>query len=625
MVEILRNIYGRLLGLDKDDNLVIRGSKIYFGHDSTEQGIDLSSLVPPVAKNLILDSQWITDVDQMSALRICAWAHKIGLINLMAVTNCFTDSSVAIEDAPMIISQYLATAGVSGIPIAKTATTTTLSVASTAVGSFLSQTFSPSKRLLTSLGLDTAVPVLRRALASATTPVDILANGTANNLYDLYNSAADSISSLKGKDLIAQKVGTLYWVGGVYPQANSTSGAEYNFGNVSGLTATLWPITQSILQNWPTSIVFIGFELGGQISTGSYYGTTTSDPLGYQYFNFTSAKQGRQGWGPVSALIALQGPSKAGFATVGGVNSLDTATGYNTFTAGPGKHSYCVLNTSMRAVQQAVDAICAPGVTQPTLYKTVAETTYGNTSVAGPTDASNLIVWFQADDINQSNASAVASWADRCGRANLVQATGGLQPTYNTALVSKVAVAFSGSQILQSDTTLDLPHEISIHALVDCAAFNTAFMGVLSHLVNNGTTTMRNFGMSRSRSSGADGTASTALGYSCIQNTFTTQAAALTSVVNTWNVYSIVRAGSTISVYLNGTNVASANIAYPSGFNSTAALAVSNHIVGLLTVGGTYVNAGAAQEGWNGGIREVRIYNHAQSAAQVTSIAAEMT
>jgi len=43
--DILRAIAGRLLGLDKDDNLVLGGTKIYYGHSSQLDAVlDLSSI-----------------------------------------------------------------------------------------------------------------------------------------------------------------------------------------------------------------------------------------------------------------------------------------------------------------------------------------------------------------------------------------------------------------------------------------------------------------------------------------------------------------------------------------------------------------------------------------------------
>jgi len=45
MVEILRNVVGRQLGLDKDDSLILGGTKIYYGHNSKLDAVlDLSTI-----------------------------------------------------------------------------------------------------------------------------------------------------------------------------------------------------------------------------------------------------------------------------------------------------------------------------------------------------------------------------------------------------------------------------------------------------------------------------------------------------------------------------------------------------------------------------------------------------
>lgn len=43
-LDILRHIFGRQLGLDKDDNLVIQGTKIGFGRDANASSVDLSTI-----------------------------------------------------------------------------------------------------------------------------------------------------------------------------------------------------------------------------------------------------------------------------------------------------------------------------------------------------------------------------------------------------------------------------------------------------------------------------------------------------------------------------------------------------------------------------------------------------
>lgn len=582
----------------------------------------LVSTAAGAAKNLILDSQWIADSDEYRGLRILAWAHAIGVINLLAVTNSVNTTGVTNPDAPQIVSQILTTQGVNGVQLSSGPTTTQITFASTTVGTFLSQAFTPLRRLRSSLGLNTSVPVLRQALATATSPVDICCQGTGNNLYDLMLSAADSISPLTGAQLVAQKVGTLYWVGGQYPQSTAPVGAEFNFGNVSGFTTTLWPITAFLLANWPTPITFIGFEMGPAFSCGAYDYLTPADPVGFLAAVNATGQFGRQGWGTVASLVALQGPAKAGFATVQGTNSINTTTGFNTFTPGGGTHSYVVPAVSQRAIQQINDAICAPGVTQPTSYAVVAETVYTTPATSAQIDGTNLISWYFAPDIALTNGASVPLWPDRCGRANLVQATVGLQPTYATALISEIAVSFAATAALVSDANLDLPHNCTIYAYVECNALSTAFMYAVTHGISVGSNDQRGINLGRSRST--DTPASAAYGQSVVQTTFSTGSGG-TLTLNTWCVIAIVRNGSTVQGFLNGVGGTLTTITVPANFDALIT-AVSNHIVGPLVVGAAFVDGTpTAQSAWNGGIKEIRVYNNAHSAAQVAAVSTAMT
>lgn len=579
------------------------------------------SLVAGPPKNMIMDSQWITDVDEYLALRILAWAHSIGLIKLLAVTNCFTNTSVTDPDAPQIVSQILTTQRVSGVLLAAGPTTTNVSVASTTVGAFLAQAFSPARRLTTGLGLNTAVPVLRSALAAATSPVDIFACGTGNNLYDLLLSPADAISPLTGQQLIIAKVGTLYWEAGQYPAATALAGAEYNFGNVPGATGTLWPVTDYLLKFWPTPIVFEGYELGVMFSCGAQNYLTATDPIGYLYGVDDTFKYGRQGWASSAALIALKGPAFAGFSTVTGQNTINTATGFNTFVPGPGgAHQYVVPLVGQRAIQQAVDGICNPGITQPTAFVPVAYTPITSPNVSGATDATNLIAWYFANDVALANGASVPLWPDRCGRANLVQATALLQPTYNTAKNGKVAVVFA-AEVLQTDVTLDLPHDCSMYAYVECDDFSATQRGVLAHSTPNGATVQ--YGLFMRRSLTTDPVASAPEATSAIQNTYTSIDAALSATVSTWQVFCIVRKGANLIAYLAGASPGTVQISVPGNFLGMIA-AVSNHILGPLTVGASGVLGAAPSQPWSGGVREVRVYNNAHTPAMVATVSAEM-
>ena len=67
-----------------------------------------------------------------------------------------------------------------------------------------------------------------------------------------------------------------------------------------------------------------------------------------------------------------------------------------------------------------------------------------------PTDIAGLQLWLRADDIAQSDNTAVSAWADQSGSGNnAAQATGGLQPTYQTSEVN-------GHSVVRFDGTDDV-------------------------------------------------------------------------------------------------------------------------------------------------------------------------
>jgi hypothetical protein len=595
------------------------------GPDATTAGTAVATQIANLsapAKNMIFDSSWFTDGDQYTGLRLILWAHKVKAVNILAFTCCATDNTVTNQTPPRIVSQFMASAGVSGIPISSGPTTTLVNLSGTSsIGSFFSQSWIPAGRLGNSSGLMTSVPLMRTVLAAATDKVDISSDGMLNNLYDLLNSPPDSISPLSGRQLVSQKVGTLYTMGGQYPLTTAAVGAEFNFGNVPTFTSTLWGCTDFVLKNWPTPIVFVGFEIGVTFSCAAYYALTAADPLGYLLNNNATYKFGRHGWTATHALISIGGPTKAGFTTVQGRNSINVNTGFNTFNAANGgPHYYVVPGVSQRAIQQTVDSISAPGANQPTVFNAVAETVFTTPHAVGATDASNLIVWYQADDLGLSNGNAVVNWTDRCARANLIQLTATLQPVFATAKNAKVGVTFSGAQGLNTDTTLSLPHDMTVYCLVCFDSITASFALVMSHGASLGSTNLRSFDMQRGRTGDPSGCCRCD---TVIQNTFTTPLSAGGSV-NTWYVFALRRQAGKVQAYLNGAGGTELAISVPATFDALTAVA-SNHIVGLLTVGGQYIDATpAVQNGLIGGIREIRIYNNAHSATQISAVTAEM-
>ncbi|KQS33023.1 nucleoside hydrolase [Dyadobacter sp. Leaf189] len=102
-----------------------------------------------------------------------------------------------------------------------------------------------------------AVQTYRQALAKEPDgSVTIVTIGFLTNLADLLKSQPDKISPLSGPALIRKKVKQLVSMAGAFPE-----GREYNVYADSVASA-------EVFAEWPTEILFSGFEIGRDIKTG---------------------------------------------------------------------------------------------------------------------------------------------------------------------------------------------------------------------------------------------------------------------------------------------------------------------------------------------------------------------
>ncbi|KAI3331775.1 inosine/uridine-preferring nucleoside hydrolase [Xylariaceae sp. AK1471] len=142
------------------------------------------------------------------------------------------------------------------------------------------------------------VALYRRVLADAEDrSVTIASIGFLENLSGLLNSTADRFSPLAGPDLITTKVAELVVMGGEYP-----SGHEFNFWGDNPLT------TAHVVRSWPGEVVFSGFEMGINVSSGSRLITQgpSDDPVRHAYLWYTYGNP-RSSWDPLTLLYALDG------------------------------------------------------------------------------------------------------------------------------------------------------------------------------------------------------------------------------------------------------------------------------------------------------------------------------
>ncbi len=103
-----------------------------------------------------------------------------------------------------------------------------------------------------------AVMVYRKVLSQQPdSSVTIVSVGWVTNMKNLLMSSPDSISPLNGKELVGKKVKNWVAMLGGFPEREREANA------VSDTLAT-----QYAIDNWPTPIIFSGFEIGVKVKTG---------------------------------------------------------------------------------------------------------------------------------------------------------------------------------------------------------------------------------------------------------------------------------------------------------------------------------------------------------------------
>ena len=151
-----------------------------------------------------------------------------------------------------------------------------------------------------------AVKLYRKILASQPDKsVTIVTVGFLTNLSNLLNSTADEYSKLGGKDLVEKKVNHLVCMAGKFP-----SGYEFNVMKDA-------KASQNVYQNWPTEVIFSGFEIGAKIMAGLpliHNNSIKSGPTRDVFrISIPMAKEdslGRKSWDETAVLVAVRGYSQ---------------------------------------------------------------------------------------------------------------------------------------------------------------------------------------------------------------------------------------------------------------------------------------------------------------------------
>ena len=192
-----------------------------------------------------------------------------------------------------------------------------------------------------------AVAVLRRTLAAQKDGTVVIAQvGFSTNLAALLASEPDDISPLNGRELVRAKVRLLSVMAGAFTPINGKDHLEYNV--VKDI-----PAARTLAQNWPTEVVYSGFEIGlaatyPAASIDQDYEYVPHHPLKEAYYLYNPPPHSRPTWDLTSVLYAIR--PNAGYFDLSPKGHVSVSdTGLTTFApAADGRHRYFVMSEQQR-------------------------------------------------------------------------------------------------------------------------------------------------------------------------------------------------------------------------------------------------------------------------------------
>ena len=198
-----------------------------------------------------------------------------------------------------------------------------------------------------------AVEVYRRTLAGQKDQsVVIVTVGFLSNLSALLQSMPDRFSTLSGRDLVARKVKKWVAMAGGFPQGN-----EFNINQHASASAYT-------ISNWPTPILFSGFEIGVKIMTGHKVATQGSpeSPVrwatAYCLSNYEhKTSQNRNSWDQTAVLCAIRDPEKY-FYVINNGTMVCQEDGTNTWNPDQNsRHSFLVHKFPYEVIATQIEAL----------------------------------------------------------------------------------------------------------------------------------------------------------------------------------------------------------------------------------------------------------------------------
>ena len=309
------------------------------------QGQPAASL-PDEAENvrLILDTDLGPDYDDVGAMALMHALADSGQVQILATLSSNADERVVpcIE----VINAYF---NRPEIPVGATKSSTAASLTTWHKEKWTDALPAryPHSTDKTSDAPD-AVAVYRQLLSQQPdSSVVICTIGFLTNLKELLRSEGDAYSPLSGKELVARKVKRLVAMAGGFPQ-----GREFNV--YCDLESS-----KVVAEEWPTEILFSGFEIGEKILTGKKLVAmpTERSPV-KEAFALSFAEgdpDGRMSWDQTAVLVAIKGYAPY-FDIERGHFKLDDAEGNNDWEVDPrGTHARLLFRMTPARLAEVIE------------------------------------------------------------------------------------------------------------------------------------------------------------------------------------------------------------------------------------------------------------------------------
>jgi pyrimidine-specific ribonucleoside hydrolase len=196
-----------------------------------------------------------------------------------------------------------------------------------------------------------AISVYRRVLASQPDKsVTIITVGFVTNLAGLLRSSSDQYSELGGLQLIDKKVKQLVCMAGRFPE-----GGEFNLDRDPESSS-------AVFANWPTPILFSGFEIGHRIRTGlpivnnsQINNSPVKDVFRICIPMDPQDSLGRMSWDETAVLVAIKGYQPWYKVNAGKI--IINKDGSNKWSNDPPVHHHLVEVQAPAIVEQLINRL----------------------------------------------------------------------------------------------------------------------------------------------------------------------------------------------------------------------------------------------------------------------------